>query len=240
MSPADPNRPCHGRHLLIPLFFSGQSLYKGKSSVEFLASAKNKRPAPEAEAEADTSSRKSPRRERSSAQPENADGDVYEFTEDSREEERASQRVSRPPVSPNHKKPQTRKPRRTQAPESTSADNAPLAPSAQEHSSGEDDSPPPPPSSTATTRRPQRRAFWEKEDERTLRELVAAHGSFWVYIEKKATREELFLVPRTQQQIRDKARNMKVDYLKYVFPGFPPNSHSTIGMLSRERGRGCA
>lgn len=261
ISPADPDRHFHERHLLTPLSFSGQSLHKGKSSVQFLASAKNKRPAPEAEAEAeaDTRSRKSPRRERSSegfrtppagdsegededhspggsAGPEIDNGDFYELPTGSREEGRARQRVPRSPMSPHHKKPQTRKPRarRAQAPESTSADNAPHAPGTQEHSSGEDGTPPP--SAVVTMRQPQRRAFWEKEDERTLRELVAVHGSFWVHMEKKARREELFLVPRTQQQIRDKARNMKVDYLKCVSFPFPPSERGVLQWLTLRAG----
>lgn len=41
-------------------------------------------------------------------------------------------------------------------------------------------------------------------------------------MEKKAREEDSFLIPRTQQQMRDKARNMKVDFLKYVPCSFPP------------------
>ena len=126
-------------------------------------------------------------------------------------------------MSPPRKKPIGRKSRARQA---QRPDNAPRASAPRETRPESSKSPAsgerePPTSSAATMRQPQRRAFWAKEDERTLRELVAVHGSFWAHMEEKAREEELFLVSRTQQQIRDKARNMKVDYLKYVLYSFP-------------------
>lgn len=51
---------------------------------------------------------------------------------------------------------------------------------------------------------------------------MSLHGSYWSLMEKKAREEDSFLIPRTQQQMRDKARNMKVDFLKYVPCSFPP------------------
>jgi len=70
-------------------------------------------------------------------------------------------------------------------------------------------------------RQPRRRIFWTKEDTEAVIELIREHGSYWAHMEDKARREKLFAVRRTQQQIRDKARNIKVDILRYAIRPLP-------------------
>ena len=55
----------------------------------------------------------------------------------------------------------------------------------------------------------QRRAFWPLADEEALRKAVDAYSASWSAIVKHVE----FEVERSQQQVRDKARNMKVDFL---------------------------
>lgn len=66
-----------------------------------------------------------------------------------------------------------------------------------------------------TTKQPKRRNFWTPQDTRVVIELIAQHGSFWAKMEQKSKLNKLFSTARTQQQIRDKARNIKVDLLRY-------------------------
>ncbi|CAI4210843.1 unnamed protein product [Parascedosporium putredinis] len=54
-----------------------------------------------------------------------------------------------------------------------------------------------------------------RSDTRAVIELIAQHGSFWAKMEQKSVSNKLFSTPRTQQQIRDKARNIKVDLLRH-------------------------
>jgi hypothetical protein len=64
------------------------------------------------------------------------------------------------------------------------------------------------PSSTG----PQRRTFWPDEDVVKLISAVSEYECAWSTIEAKMVTH--FSVPRNQQAIRDKARNLKVDFLK--------------------------
>jgi hypothetical protein len=59
---------------------------------------------------------------------------------------------------------------------------------------------------------PQRRTRWSDDDVCVLIDAIAMHDCAWALIEKKTL--ATFDVQRTQQQIRDKARNVKVEMLK--------------------------
>ncbi|KAK9777315.1 hypothetical protein SCAR479_06044 [Seiridium cardinale] len=61
---------------------------------------------------------------------------------------------------------------------------------------------------------PQRREKWGDKDTVTLINAIPRFECAWSLMEEK----NLFTVPRTQQQIRDKARNVKVDFLKSDYP----------------------
>ncbi|KAL5088223.1 hypothetical protein Trisim1_006897 [Trichoderma cf. simile WF8] len=57
----------------------------------------------------------------------------------------------------------------------------------------------------------KRRLGWSDRDSATLIELVARRAASWAIIEREDS--QLFEVPRNQQAYRDRARNMKVDFL---------------------------
>ncbi|ORY67720.1 uncharacterized protein BCR38DRAFT_483328 [Pseudomassariella vexata] len=57
---------------------------------------------------------------------------------------------------------------------------------------------------------PQKRTFWTLDDNKTLISAIPKYQCSWAAIEDAG----LFSVFRTQQQIRDRARNLKVDFLK--------------------------
>lgn len=95
--------------------------------------------------------------------------------------------------------------------------------------SAERASPPvPPETSPSEARRIQKRVYWTGNDERVLKMLVSKHGCFWGHMEKRAMEEGLFSAERSQQQIRDKARNMKVRMLRYT----PPQSDTPFPRAS--------
>lgn len=56
----------------------------------------------------------------------------------------------------------------------------------------------------------QKRFFWGQPDTDKLCEYIDRYGCNWARISKEAA----FEIPRTQQQLRDKARNLKVDMLR--------------------------
>ncbi|KKF94272.1 hypothetical protein CFO_g3385 [Ceratocystis platani] len=65
----------------------------------------------------------------------------------------------------------------------------------------------------------QKRFFWGPSDTEKLCDYIDRYGCNWARISKEAT----FEIPRTQQQLRDKARNLKVDMLRHdkiLLPGF--------------------
>ncbi|KAI1870816.1 uncharacterized protein JN550_004962 [Neoarthrinium moseri] len=61
---------------------------------------------------------------------------------------------------------------------------------------------------------PQRRVFWSDDDTATLIDAIRKYGCQWSFLEEQA----LFSTFRSQQAIRDKARNLKVDLLKTDVP----------------------
>lgn len=68
---------------------------------------------------------------------------------------------------------------------------------------------------TARNRRdPQKRTPWSDDDTVTLLELIASHGAYYSKLEKLWKRHFPNRHPRDQKQIKDKARNLKVFYLK--------------------------
>ncbi|KAI4591497.1 hypothetical protein KJ359_013310 [Pestalotiopsis sp. 9143b] len=60
----------------------------------------------------------------------------------------------------------------------------------------------------------QRRQKWDPIDSAALIRAIPQFSCGWSQMES----ENLFMVPRSQQQIRDKARNLKVDFLKADAP----------------------
>lgn len=141
------------------------------------------------------------------------EGDAYDF-----------------PASPARKKPRSRAPRTRGAkdPEPTRAEDE----DAEDAPRGTGEAAEHPPRFTEsetpshTQKQPQRkRVAWDKHDERVLVHWVKVHGSFWSHMERMAQGSEpcgeMLFEKRTQQQLRDKARNMKVDMLKYGF-SIPP------------------
>lgn len=62
-----------------------------------------------------------------------------------------------------------------------------------------------------STQRPtQKRIPWSKADEMELIDVIENHGTSWTLVQDIARLE----VPRGQVQLKDKARNIKVDYLR--------------------------
>lgn len=76
--------------------------------------------------------------------------------------------------------------------------------------------------STARNRRePQKRTPWSDEDTVTLLRSIAIHGAHYSKLEKIWKRHLPNRHPRDQKQMKDKARNLKVSYLKNNRP-LPP------------------
>ncbi|KAI9715859.1 MAG: hypothetical protein M1812_005679 [Candelaria pacifica] len=61
----------------------------------------------------------------------------------------------------------------------------------------------------------QSRRAWEPEAEQKFLEIIEEHGTSWSHIEKNL--KEPLLAGRSQVNLKDKARNMHFDFLKYVF-----------------------
>jgi hypothetical protein len=78
-------------------------------------------------------------------------------------------------------------------------------------------------------RNPKRRVFWSNEDTVRLIEAVRQYNCAWSVMEEKL----LFETHRTQQQIRDKARNVKVDFLKADQP--LPAGFDGVALGKKER-----
>ena len=62
------------------------------------------------------------------------------------------------------------------------------------------------------TARPQKRTPWSEEDSLELVDLIKEHGCSWAVIQKYGK----FEVDRDQVAIKDKARNMRVQFEKYI------------------------
>lgn len=69
-------------------------------------------------------------------------------------------------------------------------------------------------STARNTREPQKRTPWSDEDTVTLLGLIASHGAHYSKLEKIWKRHFQNRHPRDQKQMKDKARNLKVFYLK--------------------------
>lgn len=76
-------------------------------------------------------------------------------------------------------------------------------------------------STARNTREPQKRTPWSDEDTVTLLGLIASHGAHYSKLEKIWKRHFQNRHPRDQKQMKDKARNLKVFYLKNNRP-LPP------------------
>lgn len=63
-------------------------------------------------------------------------------------------------------------------------------------------------------REPQKRTPWSDNDTETLIQLIACHGAYYSKLEKLWKHHLPNCHPRDQKQIKDKARNLKVFYLK--------------------------
>ena len=85
---------------------------------------------------------------------------------------------------------------------------------------------------------PQSRMRWSEYDSKLLIELICETNASWAIIERR--HNDKFDHPRNQQAYRDKARNLKVDFLKadaVLPPGF---NHVVLGPkeIAIVRGRG--
>ncbi len=63
---------------------------------------------------------------------------------------------------------------------------------------------------------PQVRKGWTEEETERLLELIEEHGTSWALLKSEDSVAGNVLESRDQVALKDKARNMKLDYLKYV------------------------
>ena len=63
---------------------------------------------------------------------------------------------------------------------------------------------------------PQVRKGWTEEETERLLELIEEHGTSWALLKNEDFAAGEILQSRDQVALKDKARNMKLDYLKYV------------------------
>jgi hypothetical protein len=64
---------------------------------------------------------------------------------------------------------------------------------------------------------PRRRKAWTTEEEAHLQALIAEFGTSWAELKKMDDAGERLLVDRDQVALKDKARNMKLNFLWYAF-----------------------
>ena len=67
------------------------------------------------------------------------------------------------------------------------------------------------------TKPPQIRSAWTSAETDVLYNLIIVHGTSWKLLKENDKAEGKVLVARDQVALKDKARNMKMDYLKYVY-----------------------
>lgn len=65
-------------------------------------------------------------------------------------------------------------------------------------------------------KRPQIRKAWTNEETKALIELIEEYGTSWAFLKERDKKQKLG--SRDQGALKDKARNMKFDFLKSVFP----------------------
>ena len=63
---------------------------------------------------------------------------------------------------------------------------------------------------------PQSRNAWSSVETDMLHYLITEHGTSWTLLKNEDSKQEHVLAARDQVSLKDKARNMKMDYLKYV------------------------
>lgn len=66
-------------------------------------------------------------------------------------------------------------------------------------------------------KRPQTRQPWSEEETGVLLDLIGEYGTSWKLLKDRDFLEDNVLEGRDQVALKDKARNMKLDYLKYVY-----------------------
>ena len=64
---------------------------------------------------------------------------------------------------------------------------------------------------------PQSRNAWTSEETEMLHYLITEHGTSWKLLKIEDLHQDHVLEARDQGSLKDKARNMKMDYLKYVY-----------------------
>ena len=67
------------------------------------------------------------------------------------------------------------------------------------------------------TKPPQSRSAWTGPETDVLYNLITEHGTSWKLLKEKDKAQGGVLKARDQVALKDKARNMKMDYLKYVY-----------------------
>lgn len=67
------------------------------------------------------------------------------------------------------------------------------------------------------TKPPQRRSAWTGVETDMLYYLITEHGTSWKLLKEQDLEQGHVLEARDQVALKDKARNMKMDYLKYVY-----------------------
>lgn len=66
------------------------------------------------------------------------------------------------------------------------------------------------------TKPPQSRKGWTSLETEMLHYLITEHGTSWKRLKDEDMKQDYVLEARDQVALKDKARNMKIDYLKYV------------------------
>ena len=67
------------------------------------------------------------------------------------------------------------------------------------------------------TKPPQKRSAWTGAETDMLHHLITEHGTSWKLLKEQDKAQGKTLQARDQVALKDKARNMKMDYLKYVY-----------------------
>ena len=82
------------------------------------------------------------------------------------------------------------------------------------------------------TKQPQRRSAWTSEETEMLLVLITEWGTSWKFLKEQDLMQEHVLEDRDQVALKDKARNMKMDFLKYVC-----KLNDLFGQLTRQSGQ---
>ena len=82
------------------------------------------------------------------------------------------------------------------------------------------------------TKPPQSRNAWTSKETDMLHYLITEHGTSWTHLKNEDGKQGRVLEARDQVALKDKARNMKMDYLKYVY-----KSNDVFSTLNRRSER---